>query len=85
MTRRASRYDKVGPNPTRLEAGYGHVLAYCRDCPPWRRLELSHPDALLAAADHMQLTHGQAKLAADMRGRAARMKAATRRDDKESS
>lgn len=84
MKHRASSYDTPGPNPVRLEAGYGHVLAYCRDCPPWRRLELSHADALEAAAKHMQLTHGQARLAADMRGRAARMRAATRRADNES-
>lgn len=60
-------------NPTRLEAGHNHVLAYCRDCPPWRRLELSRPAALLQAAVHLELVHGRHKLAANLRDRARKL------------
>lgn len=57
-------------NPTRLEAGRGHVLAWCVDCPPWRRLAGDNPAALLVAADHLQLVHGDARAAARLRDRA---------------
>lgn len=48
----------MGTNPTRLEAGHNHVLAYCRACPPWRELAWDRPEALRAAAAHVQLVHG---------------------------
>lgn len=62
-------------NPTKLEAGHNHVLAYCRACPPWRELTQDRPEALTAAATHVQLVHGNPKLAEVLRKRAA----ATRR------
>ena len=60
-------------NPTRLEASHTTVLAWCRDCPPWRRLELSHPAALRQAATHVELVHGQHTLARNMRARARKL------------
>lgn len=60
-------------NPTRLEASHTTVLAMCRDCPPWRRLELTHPDALRQAAAHVELVHGMNQLAANMRDRARKL------------
>lgn len=58
-------------NPTKLEAGHNHVLAYCRACPPWRELAWDRPEALRAAANHVQLVHGDPKLANVLRERAA--------------
>lgn len=58
-------------NPTRLEAGHNHVLAYCRTCPPWRELAWDRPEALRAAATHLDLVHGDKKAAARLRERAA--------------
>lgn len=62
-------------NPTRLEAGHNHVLAYCRSCPPWRELRWDQPEALDAAATHVQLVHADPVTAERLRKRAA----ATRR------
>ena len=58
-------------NPTKLEAGHNHVLAYCRACPPWRALAWDRPEALRAAAQHVQLVHNDARLASLLRERAA--------------
>lgn len=60
-------------NPTRLEASHNVVLAYCRDCPPWRRLELGRADALRQAAVHLELVHGNHKLAGNLRDRARKL------------
>jgi hypothetical protein len=57
-------------NPTRIESGTRHALAYCSSCPPWRRLTADRPAALLAAAEHVDLTHGDRQLAAKLRDRA---------------
>ena len=61
----------MAQNPTRLEAGHNHVLAYCRACPPWRELAWDRPEALRAAANHVQLVHGDAVTASVLRQRAA--------------
>lgn len=61
----------MSQNPTRLEAGHNHVLAYCRACPPWRELAWDRPEALRAAAQHVQLVHGDTKQANRLRERAA--------------
>lgn len=61
----------MSENPTKLEAGHNHVLAYCRACPPWRELTWDRPEALRAAANHVQLVHGNAELARTLRERAA--------------
>lgn len=61
----------MSDNPTRLEAGHNHVLAYCRSCPPWRQLAWDRPEALSAAATHVQLVHGNMVLAERLRTRAA--------------
>ena len=61
----------MSDNPTRLEAGHNHVLAYCRACPPWRELRWDQPEALDAAATHVQLVHGNMTLAEKLRERAA--------------
>lgn len=63
----------MSANPTRLEASYTTVLAVCRDCPPWRRLELSHAGALRQAAQHVELVHGDHRLASNMRDRARKL------------
>lgn len=60
----------MSDNPTRLEAGHNHVLAYCRSCPPWRELTWDRPEALDAAATHVQLVHGDTQLAERLRKRA---------------
>jgi hypothetical protein len=70
----------MSDNPTRLEAGHNHVLAYCRACPPWRELRWDRPEALEAAANHVQLVHGQGQLAERLRKRAS----ATRRGGSQS-
>lgn len=57
-------------NPTKLEAGHNHVLAYCRACPPWRELTWDRPEALAAAATHVQLVHGDHETAKRLRKRA---------------
>lgn len=58
-------------NPTRLEAGHNHLLAWCQSCPSWRRLAWDRPEALRAAATHVQLVHGNTELAGSLRERAA--------------
>lgn len=58
-------------NPTRLEAGHNHVLAYCQTCESWRRLAWDRPEALRAAASHVQLVHNNPQLARVLRERAA--------------
>lgn len=58
--------------PIRLEAGRGYVLASCTDCPPWRRMPGNRRHALLLAADHASLVHGDNALARDLRELAAR-------------
>lgn len=68
-------------NPTRLEAGHHHVLAHCKTCPSWRRITWDRPEALEAAATHVQLVHGMPKLAERLRKRAS----ATRRGSATSS
>ena len=65
----------MADNPTQLEAGHNHVLAYCRTCASWRRITWDRPEALEAAASHVQLVHDDVALARIMRKRAA----ATRR------
>lgn len=64
----------MASNPTRLEAGHNHLLAYCRTCPSWRRLAMDRPEALEEAARHVQLVHGMAELASDMRLRARQLR-----------
>jgi hypothetical protein len=59
-------------NPTRLEAGHNHVLAYCHRCPSWRTLAGDRPEAQRAAAQHVLLVHGQTKLANSLRDSAKR-------------
>ena len=58
-------------NPTRVESGTRHQLAWCRECPSWRELRDTNFEALVACAVHVQLVHGRAKLAAQLRARAA--------------
>lgn len=60
-------------NPTRVDTGTRHVLAWCHECQPWRELRGTRPAALRAAADHVQLVHGEDRLAADLRERAQRI------------
>lgn len=59
--------------PTRLEAGRGHVLAYCEACAPWRRITNDRPEAMREAADHLELVHGARRAATQLRAEAARM------------
>lgn len=59
--------------PTRLEGGTNHVLAWCTSCTPWRRLTGTRPEALRAAADHLQLVHGESGLAKQLRAQAAKI------------
>jgi predicted kinase len=70
----------MNDNPTRLEAGHNHVLAYCASCPPWRELAWDRPEALEAAAVHVQLVHDRPQLAERLRKRAS----ATRRAGRQS-
>lgn len=56
-------------HPDRLEPGTRHVLAWCAECPPWRRLTADRPAAQLAAAAHLELVHG-----APGKARAARLR-----------
>ena len=58
-------------NPTRLEAGHNNLLAYCTRCPSWRELTWDRPEALRAAATHVQLVHGNTEVARTLRERAA--------------
>lgn len=66
--------------PTRLEAGHNHVLAYCRECPSWRRLAGDKPEAKRRAAEHLALVHGMATAARQLRYEAAQADTPTRRD-----
>lgn len=59
--------------PTRLEAGHNHVLAWCSSCPPWRRIADDRPAAMLEAATHLELVHGQRRMARELRAEARRM------------
>lgn len=59
-------------NPIRLETGTRHLLASCATCPTWRELRGTRPAALLAAATHMDLVHGDARAAGKLRERAQR-------------
>lgn len=59
--------------PTRLEPGTRYVLAYCNECPPWRTLTGTRPAALRAAADHVELTHGNGRVARQLREQARRI------------
>lgn len=58
------------PGTIRVEPGTRHVLAWCRDCPPWRELRGTRTAALLAAADHAERCHGDRAIASDLRERA---------------
>ena len=60
-------------NPTKLEAGHNYVVAYCRECPPWRRLAWDRPEAMRAAAAHLQLVHHDARLANNLREQARQL------------
>lgn len=59
-------------NPTRIEAGRHYALAYCHSCPPWRRLSADRPEALRAAATHVELVHHDLELAKRLRKTARR-------------
>lgn len=67
--------------PTRLDASRSGrtVVAWCTGCPPWRYGAESRPEALRAAADHLELVHGNARVAAQLREQARRI--ATRHAD----
>ncbi len=64
-------------NPISLESGRGYVLAACAHCPPWRRMTGARAHALLLAADHATYVHGDARLAAQLREQAAKVKSDT--------
>ena len=59
--------------PIRLDASARSVVVSCASCPPWRELRAARPAALRAAAVHLELVHGQAERAADLREQAARI------------
>lgn len=61
------------PTPIHLETGTHHLLAWCSECPSWRRLYGSRGPALRAAAQHLDLTHGDAQGASELRYRAGRL------------
>lgn len=46
------------------------VLAHCAQCPSFRELRGTRPAALIAAATHVELVHGDARAAANLRDRA---------------
>ena len=62
--------------PIRLDASYRDtsVVAMCDSCPPWRRIG-SRPSALRAAAEHLELVHGDSRRAAQLREQARRIDA----------
>lgn len=62
-------------NPIQHEHGHGYSLVWCQDCPPWRRLAAGRADALLRAADHLDLVHGDTLRAKRLREQAARKRA----------
>lgn len=59
--------------PVRLDASARSVVAWCTSCPPWRRLANARPEALRAAAEHLELVHGQAERARRLREQARRI------------
>lgn len=65
---------KPTPMTLDLEPGTRHVLAACRQCPPWRELRGTRPAALLAAAVHAEQVHHDTKRAKQLRQQAARAK-----------
>lgn len=56
--------------PTRVEPGTRHALAWCTSCPPWRVLRADRSSALLAAADHLERVHQLTGAAANLREQA---------------
>jgi hypothetical protein len=58
--------------PVRLDASARSVVAWCASCPPWREVG-SRPLALRAAAVHLELVHGNARKAAQLREQARRI------------
>ena len=61
----------------RTEKGTRHVLVYCTECPPWRRLADDKAAALALGASHVALVHGGGTVAASLRDRSRKI--ATRR------
>lgn len=59
--------------PVRLDASARSVVVVCASCPPWRELRAARPDALRAAADHLELVHGQHRKARHLREQARRI------------
>lgn len=55
------------------KAGRGTQLATCPECGPWRELRGTRRAALLAAADHATLVHGDERQASELRDRASRL------------
>jgi len=43
--------------PTRVEPGTRHALAWCTSCPPWRVVAEDRAAALMAAAEHLERVH----------------------------
>lgn len=60
--------------PTRLDGSYRSVVAWCRECPPWRYGAETRPEALRAAAYHLEFVHGQHKAAAHLREQAEKIR-----------
>lgn len=56
--------------PTRVDLGTRHALAWCASCPSWRVLRGDRADALLASADHVDRVHGDKSVAANLREQA---------------
>lgn len=65
MTRQVS-------GPVRFERGRGVHLAYCASCLSWRELANTRPEALRAAAVHVDQVHDDPRLARHLRELAAR-------------
>lgn len=57
--------------PVNFDASPGVILAWCRECPPWRRLAGSRPEAIRKAATHVANVHGDHDLANYLRKLAA--------------
>lgn len=62
-------------SPIRLDAGRS-VVAWCVECPSWRRMAHDKPEALRLSAEHMALVHADDDGSAagrDLRQRAKRV------------
>lgn len=58
---------------TRLDGSRRSVVAWCSQCPPWRYGAKDRPEALRAAATHMELVHDAPKVARQLREQARRI------------